>query len=114
MYEIRWDEGAIRDVKRMKLRAYEVARIIDAVDEQLTYEPEEVTRNKKIIRPGQRVPFEHLEPVRQLRVGEFRVFFDVAQSPQEQIETEEVAYQGVVSVRAIRHKPGHKTTGEIL
>jgi len=114
MYEIRWDEGAIEDMKHMRLRAYEVARIIDAVEEQLTYEPEHVTRNKKIIRPGQRLPFEHLEPVRQLRVGEFRVFYDVAQPREDQPETEEFTYQGVVSVRAVRHKPGHKTTEEIL
>jgi len=114
MYEIRWDEGAAQDMKRMRLRAYEVARIVDAVDEQLAHEPEHVTRNRKIIRPAQRLPFEHLEPVWQLRVGEFRVFYDVTRPSEDQPETEEAAYQGVVSVRAVRHKPGHKTTEEIL
>jgi len=79
MYEIRWDEGAKGDMKRMGLRAYEVRQIVDTVDEQLMYEPERETRSKKIIRPSQRFPFQHVEPVWQLRVGEFRVFYDVAQ-----------------------------------
>src|SRR3989337_713987 len=114
MYEIRWDEGAIEDMQRMRLRAYEVAQIINAVEEQLTHEPERRSRNKKIIRPGQRLPFEHLEPVWQLRVREFRGFYDVAEQEEERRDPEGVAYQGVVSVRAVRHKPGHKTTEEIL
>jgi mRNA-degrading endonuclease RelE of RelBE toxin-antitoxin system len=47
-------------------------------------------------------PWEHIEPVWELRVGEYRVFYDV---------NEETA---VVMIRAIRHKPPHKTTEEIL
>jgi len=41
-------------------------------------------------------------PIWELRVGEFRVFYDVDEEAQ------------TVFVRAVRHKPPHKTTEEIL
>ena len=41
-------------------------------------------------------------PVWELRVGEYRVFYDVDDT------------EHVVTVRAIRHKPPHATTEEIL
>ena len=47
-------------------------------------------------------PWEHLEPVWELRDGEYRVFYDVDEAA------------AVIKVRAIRHKPPHKTTEEIL
>ena len=46
--------------------------------------------------------FEHAAPVWELRVGEFRVFYDG--QPKE----------GIVFVRAIRRKSGGKTTAEIV
>ena len=95
----------------MKLRAYEVRRIVDAVDEQLTYEPGIETRHKKIIHPDEQLPFQHLEPVWQLSLDPFRVFYDVAK-PEDRGKLGEV--QGVVSIRAVRRKPAHKTTKEIL
>ena len=111
MYDIRWDRGAKEDMKRMKLRAYDVRQIVDTVEEQLTYEAESESKRKKIIRPGEHLPFEHLEPVWQLSVGEFRVFYDVSMQ-QEAAEAEES--EGVVHIRAVRRKPAHKTTKEIL
>jgi len=57
--------------------------------------------NKKILR-GVTPPWEHVEPVWELRVDEYRVFYD----------TDETTRQ--VTVRAIRHKPPHKTTEDIL
>ncbi|HUY33318.1 MAG TPA: type II toxin-antitoxin system RelE/ParE family toxin [Pirellulales bacterium] len=84
-----------------ELRAHHRKRILDQIDEQLTHQPTEETRNKKIVR-GLVPPWEHEEPVWELRVGEFRVFYDV---------NEEKAR---VTVRAIRQKPLHKTTEEIL
>jgi hypothetical protein len=57
---------------------------------------------KVLILVGLVPPWEHIEPVWELRVGEYRVFYDV---------NEETA---VVMIRAIRHKPPHKTTEEIL
>jgi hypothetical protein len=58
-------------------------------------------RNRKLL-PGLRPPWEQELPVWELRVGEWRVFYDV-----------DVA-QCIVTVRAIRHKPPHATTEEIL
>jgi mRNA-degrading endonuclease RelE of RelBE toxin-antitoxin system len=109
VYLIRWDDEAREDMRRMRLRVYEVRQIVDAVDEQLAHEPNVQSKRRKIIRPGEDLPFEHLEPVWQLRVGEYRVFYDVAEQ-----ETTGKPRRGVVSIRAIRHKPGHKTTRDIL
>ncbi len=83
------------------LRAHERRRILDGIDEQLAYQPAEITRNRKPI-VGLVPPWEHEQPVWELRVGEHRVFYDV----------NEPAHR--VVVRAIRYKPPHKTTEEIL
>src|SRR6266849_8747205 len=90
MYNIRWDQGARDDMRRMKLRAYEVGQIVDAVEEQLTHQPDRESKRKKLIRPEEQLPFEHLPAVWQLRVGEFRVFYDVAEQEGQGVdETEE-------------------------
>jgi len=46
--------------------------------------------------------WEHVPPIWELRVDEYRVFYDVDEKA-----------AGVV-IRAIRHKPAHVTTEEIL
>jgi hypothetical protein len=108
MHDIRWTDGAKEDMALMKLRAFDIRRIIDHVDEQLTHEPERETRHKKVIRPDVELGFEHLEPVWQLSVGEFRVFYDVAAKAAEEPGLR------IVSIRAIRRKTPHRTTEEIL
>ena len=113
MYDIRWDQGAKEDMKAMKLRPYEVGQLVDAVEEHLTYQAERESKRKQIIRPDEQLPFEHLEPVWQLRVGEFRVFYDVSKSKGHEAD-EPGEYEGVVSIRAVRRQPAHKTTREIL
>jgi mRNA-degrading endonuclease RelE of RelBE toxin-antitoxin system len=99
MYEIEYAQDVVEDLA--ELRAYERARILDSIDLQLRYNPTRQTRNKKIL-VGLIPSWEHVEPVWQLRIGEYRVFYDV---------DEEAT---VVIVRAIRHKPPHRTTEEIL
>jgi len=99
MYEIEYAEGIADDLAN--LRAYERKNILDSIEKQLKHEPTRETRNRKIL-VGLAPPWEHIEPVWELRVGEYRVFYDVNQ------ET------AVVMIRAIRHKPPHKTTEEIL
>ena len=99
MYRIKYAEDVAEDLA--DLRAYERARILDAIEAQLTHEPTRETRNKKIL-VGLTPPWEHVEPVWELRVGEYRVFFDVDDEA------------SLVVIRAIRHKPPHKTTEEIL
>jgi hypothetical protein len=112
VYAIRWAEGAREDMKRMKLRAYEVGQIVDSVDGQLSHEPDQQTKHKKIIRPGEQLPFEHGEPVWQLSVGDFRIFYDITKSSDENPMPKDT--EGLVSIRAVRRKPSHKTTKEIL
>jgi mRNA interferase RelE/StbE len=99
MYEIRYAEDVADDLKR--LRPAQRTRILDRIEAQLTHQPTEQTRNRKIL-VGLVPPWEHEEPVWQLRIGEFRVFYDVDDA------------EAIVVIRAIRHKPPHKTTEEIL
>jgi mRNA-degrading endonuclease RelE of RelBE toxin-antitoxin system len=99
VYEIRYAEGVARDLAA--LRANTRARILDSIDVQLRHAPTQETRNRKIL-VGLIPPWDHLEPVWQFRVGEYRVFYDV----------DEDALR--VIIRAIRHKPRNKRTEEIL
>lgn len=78
-----------------------IATLLDRIEEQLLHEPATETRHKTIV-VGLEPPWEHEKPIWQLRIGEFRVFYDVD------------ANASRVAVRAIRHKPAHKTTEEIL
>lgn len=99
MYTIDYAIGVADDL--LALRAFDRSTVLDRIEEQLSHEPATETRNKTIV-VGLEPPWEHVAPVWQLRVGEFRVFYDVDESANR------------VVVRAIRHKPPHKTTEEIL
>jgi len=99
MYGVEFSSGVVEDLKA--LRPFDRRRILDAIDEQLTHQPAEETRNRKIV-VGLIPPWDHVEPVRELRVGEFRVFYDVDEG------------ESRVVVRAIRQKPPHRSTEEIL
>jgi mRNA-degrading endonuclease RelE of RelBE toxin-antitoxin system len=98
LFTVFYDEGAEDDLRR--LRAHEVSRIMDEVDGQLGMAPATAGRRKKRLE-GIDPPWDAVRPVWQLRVGDFRVFYDV-----------DAARRQVV-VRAIRRK-GSKTTEEIL
>lgn len=99
MYNIEYAEGVANDLN--ELRAYERAKILDIIEAQLTYQPTQQTRNKKIL-VGLIPPWYHIEPCWELRIDNYRVFYDV---------DEDIS---VVMVRAIRYKPPHKMTEEIL
>ena len=99
MFNIAYAKSVAGDLAAV--RSYDRTRILDQIDQQLAHQPTQESRNKKIIR-GLKPPWEHIEPVWELRVGEYRVFYDVD-------ETRET-----VVVRAIRRKPPHKATEEIL
>lgn len=99
MYELEYTEGIAEDLK--ELRANDRKRILDKIDDQLIHNPTEETRNKKIL-VGLKPPWEHESPVRELRIGKFRVFYDVDEQEQR------------VIIRAIREKPPHQRTEEIL
>ncbi len=98
-YTIEYAEGVADDLAI--LRAFERRLVLDRIDEHLTREPTRQTRSKKMLF-GLIPPWEHVDPVWELRAGQFRVFYDVRDT------------DGVVTIRAVRRKPPHKTTEEIV
>ena len=99
MYQITYVESIADDLKR--LQAGQRKQILNRIERQLTRQPTRQTRNRKPL-AGLVPPWEYVEPVWELRIGEYRVFYDVDEAA------------AVVIIRAIRHKPPHKTTEEIL
>ena len=99
MFEIEYAEGVANDLKL--ITAYQRAIILDRIDEQLSHQPAIETKVKKKI-VGLRPPWHHEEPLWQLRVNEFRVFYDVNEEARK------------VVVRAIRRKPPQATAEEIV
>jgi mRNA-degrading endonuclease RelE of RelBE toxin-antitoxin system len=99
MYEILYADDVVEEFQR--LRARDRSLIVDRIKEQLRHEPTKSTRMKKLI-SGLRAPWLVGRPIWQLRVGQHRVFYDVDETLQQ------------VMVRAIRRKPPHKTTEQIL
>ena len=99
MYRIRIARGAESDFRA--IRAHDRSLILEAIETMLSHEPEVETRNRKWL-VSLVPPFEAIAPVWELRVRDYRVFYDVA------------AEEETVFVRAIRRKPAHRTTEEIL
>jgi mRNA-degrading endonuclease RelE of RelBE toxin-antitoxin system len=82
------------------LRVFDQRRITEAIRVNLQDDPFTPSRNRKELKdifPA----FEFEPPLWELRVGEFRVFYDGKPDMQ------------TVYVRAIRHKPSGKTTEDI-
>ena len=98
MFEIRFAEGAIGDLKH--LPANRRITIVDAIERNLSAAPLVRSKNRKEL-TGLVPPWDQVRPVWQLRVGDYRVFYDADPDGL------------VVIVQAIRHK-ARKTTGEIL
>lgn len=99
MFEIRFAEGVEDDLR--KIRIYYRNQNLDAIEEQLAQEPGIKTRNRKFLE-NLIPPWQTVAPIWELRVGEYRVFYDI--SP-----TESVVY-----VRAVRRKPRGTKTEDIL
>jgi mRNA-degrading endonuclease RelE of RelBE toxin-antitoxin system len=99
VFAIRFAEAVEADLR--KTRIYYRNGILDGIEEQLAHEPYTRTKNRKLIEnlvPSRQT----VMPVWELRVGEYRVFYDVA-------PTESVVY-----VRAVRRKPRGTKTEDIL
>ena len=99
VYEIRFARDVLRDLK--KLRAYHRRRVLDAIAIQLRNEPTRPTRNGKLL-VNLIPPWDAEPPIWELRVGDYRVFYDVSER------------EAVVYIRAIRQKPPERMTEEIL
>jgi len=86
-YRVEFSDSAIRHLKGFSAAQRSV--ILDAIEQQLMYEPLIETRNRKLLRPNRFFAWE-------LRIGELRVFYIVDQD-----ETDEV------QILAIGWKPGN-------
>lgn len=98
MYSIELSNSATADL--IVLRAFDRARVIVEIQSELSRHPAVSARHRKVLREL-RPAWEHAPPLWQLRVGEFRVFYDVDETEQ------------VVHVRRVIRK-GTRTTGEIV
>ena len=93
-YEILIHELAAEEVER--LPTFQQRRIIESIEQQLSLEPSGPTRRRKCLL-GLAPSFEHVLPVWQLRVGDYRIFYDVDETKQ------------LVNIRAIRRKGTQQT-----
>jgi mRNA-degrading endonuclease RelE of RelBE toxin-antitoxin system len=98
VFEIRFAEGVEDDLKN--IRIYYRNRILDAIEEQLAREPETRTRNRKLLE-NLIPPWQTMAAIWELRVGEYRVFYDVS------------ATESVVYARAVRRKRRGTKTEDI-
>lgn len=98
MFEIRFAEGALEDLEAVP--RFQRGRLLDAIERQLSTAPTAASRNRKEL-AGLIPPWDQVRPVWELRVGEYRVFYDVDGDA------------NVVIVQAIRRK-GRKTTKDVL
>ena len=98
-FTVEFSEGVKKDLAR--LRAYDCRILLEAIETPLTHTPLVETKKRKLLR-NLAPPFEAIPPIWQLRVGAFRVFYDVNEEERR------------VYVRAIRRKPAHLKTEEIL
>jgi mRNA-degrading endonuclease RelE of RelBE toxin-antitoxin system len=98
VYSVDFVEAAIGEIRR--LRATTRTQMLDEIEEQLSHEPTLETHRRKLL-AGLEPPWESLRPVWQLRVGDWRVFYDVDEDAKS------------VVVRAVRKK-GRKLTEETL
>jgi mRNA-degrading endonuclease RelE of RelBE toxin-antitoxin system len=98
-YAIEVTDLAVEELRQ--LRAFDRRPILDAIHHQLTCEPTVITRNRKRLEPL--VPnFEAVPPIWELRVGDYRIFYDVD-------EDEKIVY-----IRAVRYKEPGQTTEDIV
>lgn len=99
MFEVRFARDVEKDLK--KLPVYHRRRVLDAVRVQLVGEPTTPTKDRKVL-VNLVPPWAAEPPIWELRIGEYRVFYDVS-------EDERVVY-----VRAVRRKSAGRTTEDIL
>src|ERR1700678_1771843 len=98
-YQIVVHELAVEELESR--RAFDQRRILGDIREQLADQPDVPTRRRKCLidlAPS----FEHELPVWELRVGEFRVFYDVA------------AEENTVHIRGVRRKQTEQRTEDIV
>ena len=86
-FQIRFTPRASDELRAF--RKNEQKQILETIKTQLLHEPVSMTRNRKKLRPNELAEWE-------LRIGDFRVFYDVDEAEQ------------VVSIRALGYKAGSR------
>jgi mRNA-degrading endonuclease RelE of RelBE toxin-antitoxin system len=84
--------------RAVRAKSWRRGRAVAAVSCGVSNRSDAAALEPKTVKP----PWDHELPVWELRVGEYRVFYDVNDTERQ------------VTVRAIRRKPPHATTEEIL
>ena len=92
-YTIKLTTSAEAELKA--IRVYDRRQILDVLKAQLTHQPTMETRNRKRLD-------EVAPPIWELCIGDYRVFYDVAEDDH------------LVVVRAVRAKQHGQTTEEVL
>lgn len=98
-FAIEIDEDALRELAAIK--AFHRKQIVDGIEKQLSQQADVPSRNRKLLIPNPDEP-ELETPTWELRVGEFRVIYEVDHDKRS------------VHVRAVRFKPPEKRTKDIL
>ena len=96
MRKIRYTELANRELRSIK--PFYREPILESIRQQLTNDAEVKTKNRRPLN-GILANFEFVEPLWELRVGEYRVFYDI-----------DIEY---VTIRAVRRKLPEQTTTEV-
>ena len=89
-YAIEYSPDAVENLEWLSVRQQRV--IVDTIDEQLRFQPNVETRNRKPMRPNPLAPWE-------LRIGSLRVYYDIAEAP-----------EPTVYIRAVGVKRGSRVT----
>jgi mRNA-degrading endonuclease RelE of RelBE toxin-antitoxin system len=97
-FEIIVHEAAVEELEA--LRMFDQRIIVDAIGEQLKHQPTVPTRRRKSL-GALALAFENVPPLWELRVGHFRVFYDVDKA------------SNCVHVRAVRRKEPRQRTEDI-
>jgi mRNA-degrading endonuclease RelE of RelBE toxin-antitoxin system len=99
-YRVEFSPTSDKELK--SLRAFDQRQIVSQIRLQLTTEPNIATRNRKCLGYYLTADFEYIPPLWELRVGQFRVFYEVDEAEQ------------LVYVHAVRRKGKGQTTTKVL
>jgi mRNA-degrading endonuclease RelE of RelBE toxin-antitoxin system len=96
LYRIEYSPEAENHLRALTARERSI--VLDAVEEQLTHEPNAEARNRKPMRPNPVAPWE-------LRIDRLRVYYDVQESPQRVVK---------VAAVGIKHRGQVRIGGEVI
>jgi mRNA-degrading endonuclease RelE of RelBE toxin-antitoxin system len=99
MFTIEYAPDAADDLRR--LTVYHQRTILAAIATHLRQAPTVQTKRRKPL-PNLAHPWDAVPPIWELRVGDYRVFYDVSEADH------------TVTILAIRRKPPGKRTEEVL